>query len=198
MVAYVNICGTFYYSCSVLDEYSRYVVHWEIQESMREAKGEIILDRVREKYRKATPRIISDNGPQFLSKSFKEYIRLSGMTHVRTSPFYPQSNGKIERWHKSLKEECIRPKTPLSVEDARKVVGEYVRPYNTERLHIAIGYVTLKDKLEGREKSTFAERKRKLAVARERRAQHWRSAREEKTMSDYLSASLSAAVAYTG
>jgi putative transposase len=56
-----------------------------------------------------TARIISDNGPQFIARDFKEFIRISGMTHVRTSPYYPQSNGKIERWHKSLKSECIRP-----------------------------------------------------------------------------------------
>jgi len=62
----------------------------------------------KEKYPEARPRIISDNGPQFIAKDFKEFIRISGMTHVRTSPFYPQSNGKIERWHKSLKGECIR------------------------------------------------------------------------------------------
>ena len=49
-----------------------------------------------------------DNGPQFIAKDFKEFIRVSGMTHVRTSPYYPQSNGKLERWHKSLKSECIR------------------------------------------------------------------------------------------
>lgn len=169
-VSYINIRGTFYYMCSILDGYSRYVVHWEIRESMKEADVEIILQRAKEKYPEETPKIISDNGPQFVSKSFKEYIRISGMTHVRTAPFYPQSNGKIERWHKSLKAECIRPKTPLSLEDARRVVSEFVRRYNTERLHSAIGYVTPKDKLEGREEAIFMERKRKLAGARERRA----------------------------
>jgi putative transposase len=60
-------------------------------------------------HEEARPRIISDNGPQFIAKDFKEFVRISGMTHVRTSPYYPQSNGKIERWHKSLKGECIRP-----------------------------------------------------------------------------------------
>src|SRR5579871_1103072 len=74
----------------------------------------------------ARPRIISDNGPQVIAKDFKEFIRISGMTHVRTSPFYPQSNGKIERWQKSLKGECIRPGTPLSLEDARRLVSGYV------------------------------------------------------------------------
>ena len=91
------------------------------------------------------------------------------MTHVRTSPYYPQSNGKIERWHGSLKRECIRPKTPLSLDQARRIVAGYVEHYNTRRLHSAIGYVTPKNKLEGREKAIFAERDRKLAQARERR-----------------------------
>jgi hypothetical protein len=63
--------------------------------------------------------------PQFIARDFKEFIRISGMTHVRTSPYYPQSNGKIERWHKSLKGECIRPGTPLSLEDARRLVEGY-------------------------------------------------------------------------
>jgi len=81
---------------------------------MKEADIEMILQRAKEKYPEARPRIISDNGPQFIARDFKEFIRISGMTHVRTSPFYPQSNGKIERWHKSLKRECIRPLTPLT------------------------------------------------------------------------------------
>jgi len=74
---------------------------------MKEADIEVILERAKEKYPEAKPRIISDNGPQFIARDFKEFVRISGMTHVRTSPYYPQSNGKIERWHKSLKSECI-------------------------------------------------------------------------------------------
>lgn len=99
-------------------------------------------------------------------ESFKTFIRQCGMTHVRTSPYHPQSNGRIERWHKSLKRECIRPGTPLSLEDAHQLVNRFVMYYNRERLHSAIGYVTPKDKLEGREPVIFAERKRKLAAAR--------------------------------
>jgi len=119
-IAYINICGTFYYLCTLLDGYSRYVVHWEIRASMTEADVEVVLQRARERYPEVRPRIISDNGPQFIAKSFKEYIRICGMTHVRTSPYYPQSNGKIERWHRSVKSECIRPTTPLSLEDAQR------------------------------------------------------------------------------
>jgi transposase InsO family protein len=170
-IVYINICGTFYYLCSILDGYSRYLVHWEIREAMTEADVETILQRAREKFPQARPRIISDNGPQFVARDFKAYIRLCGMTHVRTAPYYPQSNGKIERWHKSLKTECIRPKTPLSLADARRIVNQFVKCYNEQRLHSAIGYVPPKDKLLGNESMIFAERTRKLEAARRRRAE---------------------------
>jgi putative transposase len=168
-VSYLNICGTFYYLLSILDGYSRYIVHWEIREAMREADVEIVIERAKESFPEARPRMITDNGPQFIAKDFKEFIRLSAMTHVRTSPFYPQSNGKIERYHQSLKAECIRPKTPLSVEDARRLVEGFVDYYNRVRLHSAIGYVTPFDKMSGREEEIFAERDHRLEDARRRR-----------------------------
>ena len=168
-VSHVNICGTFYYLFSILDGYSRSIVHWDLRESMTEAHIELTLQKAKELYPDARPRIISDNGPQFIAKDFKTFIRQSGMTHVRTSPYYPQSNGKIERWHQTLKRECIRPGTPLTLDDAQRLVTEYVEHYNTGRLHSAIGYVTPKDKLEGRHHHIFKERDRKLEAARERR-----------------------------
>ncbi|HEY3835924.1 MAG TPA: integrase core domain-containing protein, partial [Bryobacteraceae bacterium] len=100
---------------------------------------------------------------------FKEFIRISGMTHVRTSPFYPQSNGKIERWHKSLKGECIRPGTPLLLDDARRLVSGYVDHYNNVRLNSATGYITPKDILVGRQQEIHARRDRKLEAARKQR-----------------------------
>ena len=168
-ISYLNICGTFYYLCSILDGYSRMIVHWEIRESMREKDVEIILQRAREKYPDVHPRIISDNGPQFVAKDFKEFVRLTGMSHVRTSPYYPQSNGKIERWHRTLKADAIRPGTPLSLEDARRLVERFVAHYNFVRLHSAIGFITPADKLSGKEAAIFAERDRKLELAREQR-----------------------------
>ena len=104
-----------------------------------------------------------------MAKEFKEFIRLCGMTHVRTSPYYPQSNGKKERWYQTLKRECIRRDTPLSLEDARRVVALYVEHYNQVRFHSAIGYVTPADKLAGRENGIFAARDRKLEENRARR-----------------------------
>lgn len=170
-ISYLNISGTFYYLASLLDGYSRSIVHWEIHESMTEPRIELLIQRAREKFPDARPRIISDNGPQFIAKDFKQFIRICGMTHVRTSPYYPQSNGKLERFHKTLKSECIRPRTPLSLDDARRLVDGYVRHYNTVRLHSAVGYVTPADKLAGREADIFAGRDRKLTEAREKRGQ---------------------------
>jgi len=123
-ISYVNLRGTFYYLCSILDGCSRFIVHWELRPAMLEQDVEIIVQRAREKYPDARPRIISDNGPQFIARDFKEFIRLAGMTHVRTSPFYPQSNGKLERFHKTIKAECIRPKVALSLEDAISQIDE--------------------------------------------------------------------------
>jgi len=168
-VSYLNICGTFYYLCSILDGYSRVLVHWDLRASMTEADVEIILQKARELYPNAKPRIISDNGPQFIAKDLKEFIRMAGMTHVRTSPFYPQSNGKIERWHQSLKGECIRPGTPLSLEDARRLVTQFIEHYNNVRLHSAIGYVTPSDMLAGRQAQIHQDRDHKLEAARQQR-----------------------------
>ena len=168
-ISYINICGTFYYLCSLLDGYSRFIVHWEIREAMTEADVEILLQRAREKFPDARPRIISDNGPQFIAKDFKEFIKVSGMTHVRTSPYYPQSNGKLERYHRTIKRTCIRMNTPLSLDDAQRLITDFVNHYNNHRLHSAIGYVTPKDKLEGRAETILTQREAKLAAARESR-----------------------------
>lgn len=174
-IAHINIHGTFYYLCAILDGCSRYLVHWDLRERMTEADVEIVLQGARERFPAAQPRVISDNGPQFIAKDFREMIRLSGMTHVRTAPYYPQSNGKIERWNQSVKVECIRPGVPLSLEDARRILAQYIEFYNNVRLHSAIGYVAPKDMLENRREAIHAERDRKLAEARAKRALALRS-----------------------
>ena len=154
-------------------------MHWEIREQMTEKDVEIIVQRAREKFPGEKPRIISDNGPQFIAKDFKQFIRICGMTHVRTSPYYPQSNGKKERWFGSLKRECIRPGTPLSLEDARRLVVRFVEHYNAVRLHSAVGYVTPADKLLGLEPVIHAERDRKLEEGRQLRRRKRQTARNK-------------------
>ena len=170
---YINIAGTFYYLCAILDGASRFLVHWEIREAMTTADGEIVLQRAHELYPAARPRIISDNGPQFIAKDFKAFIRLAGMTHVRTSPYYPQSNGKLEAWNTTMKCTTIRPANPGSLAAARQRVTRFVTHYNFHRLHSAIGYVTPADMLAGRAEAIWAARDRKLEAARDHRRATW-------------------------
>lgn len=163
---YVNIAGTFYYLCAILDGWSRYLVHWELRESMTTADVTTILQRAKERFPEARPRVISDNGPQFIARDFRDFIRVSGMTHVRTAPYYPQSNGKLERWNQTLKVTTIRPEAPTSLEEARRHVTTFVTQYNTERLHSAIGYITPADRLAGRSDAIWATRDARLEAAR--------------------------------
>ena len=167
--AYLNIGGTFYYLCSVLDGYSRTILAWDIRPHMKETDAEIVLRRARESYPPARPRVISDRGSQFVAGDFKEFIRLWQTTHVFCSPHYPQSNGKLERYHRTLKEQAIRPKTPLTLEDAKRVVGDFIAHYNHIRLHSAIGYIAPNDRLTGRDQTIFAARSKKLADAKKQR-----------------------------
>ena len=134
-IAHINIHGTFNYLCAVLDGANRFLIGWDLRESMTEREIEVVLEKAKERFPDARPRIISDNRPRFIAQAFKGFIRLSGMTHVRTSPYYPQSNGKMERWNKSIKSECIRPGVPLSLDDAKRLVEQYVAVYNEKRLH---------------------------------------------------------------
>jgi putative transposase len=176
-VAYLNIAGTFYYLLSILDGASRAIVHWDIRERMTETDVECVLEKARELHPGVTPRVISDNGPQFISRDFKEYIRLAGMTHVRTSPYYPQSNGKVERWHKTIKGDALRLSNPATLDEARALIARYVAYYNGTRLHSAIGYITPNDILAGRAKEIWRARDSKLLAARELRAAHRQAAR---------------------
>lgn len=168
-VSYINLAGTFFYLCSILDGASRSIIHWDLRPSMTEADVECILQRAREKFPDERPRIISDNGPQFIAKDFKEFIRVAGMTHVRTSPYYPQSNGKIERWHKTIKQTAIRPAAPRTFDEAIAVITRFVAHYNDVRLHSALGYIAPSDFLASRSEEIFTARDTKLEAAREAR-----------------------------
>ncbi len=168
-ISYISFKGTFLFLISVLDGYSRYIVHHELRLNMQEYDVEIVVQRALEKYPGNKPRIISDNGPQFISGDFKSFLKEANLTHVRTSAYYPQSNGKIEAYHKTVKNECIRRSSLITLEDARHQVSHYIENYNTNRLHSGIGYITPLDKLNGRAKDIFKERDRKLEAARNRR-----------------------------
>lgn len=168
-VAYINIAGTFYYLCMVLDGCSRYLVSWDLRPQMTERDIEIIIQKGLEAFPGEKPRIISDNGPQFISRDFREFVRQTSMTHVKTSPFYPQSNGKLEALNKTVKKEVIRPANPRTLREAKEQIASWVDHYNNVRLHSSIDWVTPKDQLEGRASDILQRRDGRLEKAREDR-----------------------------
>ncbi len=168
-IKYVNFKGTFLFLISVIDGYSRYIVHHELRQIMQEFDVEITIQRALEKYPGFKPRIISDNGTQFISKDFNEFLKLVGLQHIKTSIAYPQSNGKIERYHRTIHEECLMKISLINLDDARKQVNDYINFYNTKRLHSSIYYLTPDDFLNNRINERLLLRDRKLAEAKIKR-----------------------------
>lgn len=168
-ICYINVRGAQYFLISVLDGFSRAIVHHELRTRMKCYDVSLTIQRASEAYRQARPRIISDNGGQFIAKDFRVFIRSLEFAHVRTSVKYPQSNGKIERYHRTIKLEAIRRQAYLSLDDARRQIAAYVQRYNNERLHSAIYYLTPWEVLEGNMIARLREREEKLIKARRKR-----------------------------
>lgn len=168
-IHYVKVLQAHFFLGTVLDGASRAILAFCLLAQMLEADVELLVQRARELFPDERPRLISDNGSQYVSEDFARFIRLVGMTHVRTSPYYPQSNGKQERFYRSLEEEGLAGKYPEHLEAALAIITKWVDYYNRVRLHSAIGYVTPWDYLEGKAKEIHAIRDQRLEKARERR-----------------------------
>ena len=168
-IKYVNFKGTFLFLISVIDGYSRYNVHHELRQNMQEYDVQLTIQKALEKYPAYKPRIISDNGSQFICKDFAQYMKFAGLQHIRTSIAYPQGNGKIERYHRTAGEECLSKASFINIEDARKQIAEYVEFYNTKRLHSSLCYLTPEDFMLGRMKEKLDVRESKLTEARKNR-----------------------------
>jgi len=173
-IKYINFRGTFLFLISVMDGYSRYIVHHELRANMTQYDVQLTIQRAKEKYPDKMPRIISDNGGQFISKDFQEFIKFLELTHIRTSVAYPQSNGKIERFHRSVGIECLHTNSFISIEDAREIIAKYIDYYNRIRLHSALFYLSPEDFLSGKEKQRIAQREHKLEQAAIQREEHWK------------------------
>lgn len=169
-IKYVNFRGSFLFLISVIDGYSRYIVNHELRKNMEEYDVELIIQKALEKYPGVSPRVISDNGSQFISKDFSSFIKQVGLQHIKTSIAYPQSNGKIERFHRSISEEHIRKSSYINITDARKQISEYIEYYNTKRLHSSLFYLTPEDVLLDKTDEKLSVRQAKLDEARKRRA----------------------------
>jgi transposase InsO family protein len=173
--SYIRVCGNYYYFVSVMDGYSRKILSWGLYESMERIWAETALMKARELYPEAHPRVITDNGAQFISKDFRELVSLLEMEQTFTSPAHPQSNGKLERFHRTFKSEHVRQAAYLGREDAVARMKKWIRYYNGERLHAALYYLSPDDVFSGRMGIRLAERRKKLHTACINRRSYWRS-----------------------
>lgn len=172
-IKYLNFNGTFLFLTSVLDGYSRFVLHHEVRHSMTEYDVQLTVQKAKDKYPLVKPRIITDNGSQFIAKEFKQFIKDAEFTHVKTSINYPQANGKIERYHRTISEECLRIKAPVNFNDFKNYIEDYINFYNTKRLHSALNYLTPEDYLYGKKIERLAEREMKIEKAELNRTYYW-------------------------
>ena len=115
-------------------------------------------------------RLLSDNGPGYMSRAFRDYLGMVGIRHILAAPFHPQTNGKLERYHQTLKRDVNQ--VPSDLEAA------IVTYYNYRRYHKALGNVTPSDVLRGRREEILQRRREVQAQTIQRRRQHNRALRE--------------------
>jgi putative transposase len=164
-----------YFVVSFMDEYSRYLVHFEIASGMdgvtvsTAAQAAIdTLPRGEDGKPAEKPEIRSDNGSGYISKEFKVVLKQNGLGHHRIKPHCPEENGLIERMHRTLREE-LDGEALTNLLEAEKVFARVVRRYNQERLHSALGFLTPMDYYRGKPAERYAARRTKLSQARQQR-----------------------------
>jgi transposase InsO family protein len=172
---YLWVRGRWYFLVTILDSYSRYIVHWELALSMRAQEIAEIVAIALEQATERRPRIVRDNGSQFVAKEWREVIRHFELEEIPIRVRHPESNGRIERYHRSVREEAFGDTEVDNFYRARDLLGEWVRYYNEERLHSALKYLRPVDYYRGNPEALLAERKRKLreAAARRREVNKW-------------------------
>lgn len=181
-IAYIKVQGVFYFLIMMLDGYSRFVLDWELMPDMLGSSVESFVQRVKEKYPHAKPRLINANGSQFISLDFKRLLEKLEIQQVFTRRNHPQTNGKIERLNGTVKSEAIRPNAPMSYKEAWNVLNNYSYEYNYQRLHAGISYLRPADMFFGRGAKILSEREHKLSGARMSRKEANRKLWNEKTI----------------
>ena len=161
---YFKILGWgWYYLSTVLDDYSRYIVHWELCEGMKVEDVKRTIDRAIDKAKiktKQRPRLLSDNGSCYIAAELKEYLKDNhDMNQVHGRPFHPQTQGKIERYHRTMKN-VVKLDNYYCPEELIRALEKFVRMYNNERYHESLQNLTPADVYYGRGDAILKERER--------------------------------------
>ena len=167
----------------MLDDYSRFILAHRLQRDMTsDSFIEVVQEAVDRTGMDQVPitdrtRLLSDNGPGYVSRAFRNYLGMVGIRHILAAPFHPQTNGKLERYHQTLKRDVNQLPYELP-SDLEAAIVAFVSYYNYRRYHKALGNVTLSDVLRGRREDILRRRREVKAQTIEQRRQHNKALRE--------------------
>jgi transposase InsO family protein len=172
-VLYLWVLGRWYFLVTVIDAYSRYIVAWELCWSLTDDAMALVLRTALDRTPGAIPEIVTDNGPEFDGRDFLLACKAESLQHIRTRIYHPQSNGTVERYHRTFRTEGWQGATPEDYPAAVTLIAEWVQTYKTVRLHCALQYLTPLDYYRGDPARRITERRQKLHAARTRRREAW-------------------------
>jgi putative transposase len=173
---YLKVTGWgWYYLSTVLDDYSRYIIAWKLYTGMAASDVIDLLDEAVARTGatdvpiRHRPRLLSDNGPCYISKELREYLEDQGMGHTRGRPLHPMTQGKIERYHRTLKN-LVLLQNYYQPGELEREIERFVKYYNHERVHESLQNLTPADVYEGRAREILTARQRlKLQTLQRRR-----------------------------
>ena len=183
--SYFRVVGWgYYYMVTVMDDYSRFILAWRLQVDMTSpslidvVQDAVDLTGMTDVQVEDRTRLLSDNGSGYISKAFHEYVQLVGIRHIFAAPYHPQTNGKLERYHQTLKRSVNQ--VPYDVpKDLQSAIKEFVEFYNYRRYHKALKDITPSDMLAGRQDQILARRKEAKDRSLQRRKEHNKTLREQ-------------------
>jgi len=182
--SYFRVVGWgYYYLVTVMDDYSRFILGWKLQKDMSAnslievVQGAVDATGMTDVPVEDRTMLLSDNGAGYVSRTFREYLRLVGIGHILAAPFHPQTNGKVERYQQSLKREVnqLPYELPSQLEQA---IADFVDYYNYRRYHKALGNVTPADVIYGRREQILQRRKEVKILTINRRRDYNQNPRE--------------------
>lgn len=167
-IMYLRVGDVWYFLVTVLDGYSRYVVHWELLATMTASDVRLVIQHALEIRGLKKVEIVTDNGSQFTAADFKALVRQFELQHIRIHTYHPESNGTIERFHRSTRE-AVGEADLRNLSQARELIGRWVKHYNEERLHASLQYLPPVEYYDGQPECRMAERREKLERSRRHR-----------------------------